>query len=88
MTEKTQWRIPKLPRAEWTDASREVCAFWGEPNAWEEGSKTNIIMVMANNPDLGKASNAWGKHMLVTNTTPLPSQKTSLTRSARLARNT
>jgi 4-carboxymuconolactone decarboxylase len=69
--QKTLWRIPKLPRAEWTDASREVCAFWGEPNAWEEGSATNIIMVMANNTDLGKASNAWGKHMLVTNTTPL-----------------
>lgn len=71
MTEQGQWRIPKLPREEWTDNSREVCAFWGEPNAWEEGSRTNVIMVMANHPDLGKASNVWGKHILVTNTTPL-----------------
>lgn len=65
------WRIPKLPREEWTDEAREVFAFWGEPNAWEEGSKTNIMMVMANNPDLGKAYNAFGKHILVTNTVPL-----------------
>ena len=71
MNDKTMWRIPKLPKEEWTDASREVMAFWGEPNAWEEGSKTNIISVMANHPDLGNASNVWGKHILVTNTVPL-----------------
>jgi len=65
------WRIPKLPREEWTDEAREVFSFWGEPNAWEEGSKTNIMMVMANNPDLGKAYNVFGKHILVTNTVPL-----------------
>jgi 4-carboxymuconolactone decarboxylase len=71
MTEKTQWRVPKLPREEWTDASREVCAFWGEPNAWEEGSKTNIIMVMANHPDLGKVYNIWGKHFLINCSLPV-----------------
>ena len=71
MSDKSLWRIPKLPKEEWTDDAREVFSFWGEPNAWEEGSKTNIMMVMANHPDLGKASNVWGKHMLVTNTTPL-----------------
>jgi len=65
------WRIPKIPREEWTDEAREVFAFWGEPNSWEEGSKTNIMMVMANNPDLGKAYNVFGKHILVTNTVPL-----------------
>jgi 4-carboxymuconolactone decarboxylase len=60
-------RILPLPRAEWTDAAREVFAFWGEPNSWEEGSKTNIIMVMGNHPDLGKAFNIWSKHLLVNN---------------------
>lgn len=65
---KIEQRIPPLPREEWTDASREVCAFWGEPNAWEEGSKTSIIMTMANHPDLGKAYNVWGKHLLMGNT--------------------
>lgn len=71
MTEKTQWRVPKLPREEWTDAAREVFSFWGEPNSWEEGSRTNIMMVMAQHPDLGKAYNTFGKHFLVTNTVPL-----------------
>ena len=61
-------RIPPLPRAEWTDDAREVFAYWGEPNAWEEGSKTNILMVMGNHPDLGKVYNIWGKHLLMSNT--------------------
>jgi alkylhydroperoxidase family enzyme len=60
-------RIHHLPRAEWTDDAREVFAFWGEPNAWEEGSKTNIMMVMGNHPALGKVYNNWGKHFLMNN---------------------
>ncbi|MBB5686720.1 carboxymuconolactone decarboxylase family protein [Sphingobium boeckii] len=61
-------RIPPLPRAEWTDDAREVFAYWGEPNAWEEGSKTNVLMVMGNHPGLGKVYNIWGKHLLMANT--------------------
>lgn len=61
-------RILPLPRAEWTDDAREVFAYWGEPNAWEEGSKTNILMVMGNHPELGKVYNIWGKHLLMANT--------------------
>jgi 4-carboxymuconolactone decarboxylase len=68
MTPDITPRVLPLPRAEWTDDAREVFAFWGEPNAWEEGSKTNIIMVMGNHPDLGKAYNVWGKHLLMSNT--------------------
>lgn len=68
---ETPKRIPNLPREEWTDPAREVFSFWGEPNSWEEGSKTNVIMVMANHPDLGKAYNIWGKHLLMSNTLPL-----------------
>ena len=71
MSERTLWRIPKLPKEDYTEASQDVQAFWGEPGARENGSATNIIQVMANHPDLGKASNAWGWHMLTTNTTPL-----------------
>jgi 4-carboxymuconolactone decarboxylase len=70
MTEKTMWRVPRLPKEEYTDESREVQAFWGEPDAWENGSATNIIQIMAQHPDLGKAYNAWGWHLLVTNTVP------------------
>ncbi|MEY2944092.1 MAG: hypothetical protein RLY97_2106 [Pseudomonadota bacterium] len=64
-------RVPSLPREEWTDPAREVMAFWGEPNAWEEGSKTNIMNMMANHPDLGMAYSLFGKHIMITNTTPL-----------------
>lgn len=61
-------RILPLPREQWTDDAREVFAYWGEPNAWEEGSKTNVIMVMGNHPPLGKVYNIWGKHLLMSNT--------------------
>ncbi len=61
-------RIHQPPKSEWTDETREVYAFWGEPNAWEEGSKTNVINVMGAHPPLGKVFNIWGKHFLMENT--------------------
>lgn len=61
-------RIGHLPKDQWTDDAREVFAFWGEPNAWEEGSRTNILNVMGNHPALGKVYNIWGKHLLMGNT--------------------
>ena len=61
-------RIPPLPLSEWTDASREVFAFWGEPDAWDNGSRTNIVMVLANHPALAMAYNQFGKHLLVEST--------------------
>ncbi len=75
-------RIPALPREEWTDAAREVFAFWGEPNSWEEGSKTNIIMAMANNPPLATAFNQWGKHLLVDNSIATRQQELVILRVA------
>jgi alkylhydroperoxidase/carboxymuconolactone decarboxylase family protein YurZ len=68
MAEELKQRIVNLPREEWTDAAREVFAFWGEPNAREEGSKTNMTMVMANHPPLAIAYNTFGKHLLLTST--------------------
>jgi len=68
MSEQLERRIGNLPREEWTDAAREVFAFWGEPNAWEEGSKTNMTMVQANHPQLAIAYNTFGKHLLLTST--------------------
>ncbi len=61
-------RIGNLPREEWTDAAREVFAFWGEPDAWENGSKTNMSMTMAQHPQLAIAYNIFGKHLLLTST--------------------
>ncbi|MBU6206382.1 MAG: carboxymuconolactone decarboxylase family protein [Alphaproteobacteria bacterium] len=68
MSVPNEYRIPKLPRADWTHEAREVFAFWGEPNAYEEGSKTNIMMVMGNHPPLGMVYNQFGKHFLMGNT--------------------
>lgn len=70
MTEKTMWRVPRLAKEEYTEESQDVQAFWGEPGARENGSATNIIQIMAQHPDLGKAYNVWGWHLLVTNTVP------------------
>lgn len=64
-------RIVPPPRAEWTDATRAVFAFWGEPGAWDNGSKTNIVNVFANHPALATAYNAFGKHLLVDSTLPV-----------------
>ena len=66
MTDIVQ-RIPRCPKDEWTDEHRKVHAFWGEPNAWEEGSKTEVMNVMANHPALGQVYNNWGKHFLMAN---------------------
>lgn len=63
-------RIPTLPRAEWTDEARESFAYWGEPNAWENGSAANLTMVLATHPKLAMAYNGFGKHLLVNNTVP------------------
>ena len=61
-------RIGNLPREEWTDAAREVFAFWGESGAWENGSKTNMTMTLANHPDLANAYHTFGKHLLLAST--------------------
>jgi alkylhydroperoxidase family enzyme len=63
-------RIPPLPREQWTDAAREVFAFWGEPDAWQNGSRTNSQMVLAQHPPLAMAFNQFGKHVLIDNTAP------------------
>lgn len=64
-------RIGPLPREEWTDAAREVFAFFGEPGAWENGSRTNTQMVLANHPKLAMAYNAFGKHLLIDSSLPV-----------------
>ncbi|PLK27829.1 carboxymuconolactone decarboxylase family protein [Novosphingobium sp. TH158] len=56
------------PKETWTDATREVQSFWGEPNSWEEGSKTNIINVMANHPPLALAWSHYGKYFMTGHT--------------------
>lgn len=68
---RTPPRILPLPREEWTDAARDQFAYWGEPNAWEEGSKSDLVMVLANHPALSQAYNTFGRHVLVDSTLPI-----------------
>lgn len=63
-------RIANLPREAWTDEARDVFAFWGEPNAREEGSRTNIMMVLAQHPAMALPYSSWSKHLLMTNALP------------------
>ncbi len=63
-----EFRITWPPKETWTDATREVQSFWGEPNSWEEGSKTNVINVMANHPPLAMAWSHFGKFFMTGHT--------------------
>ncbi|MFM6931573.1 MAG: carboxymuconolactone decarboxylase family protein [Novosphingobium sp.] len=63
-----EFRITWPPKETWTDATREVQSFWGEPNSWEEGSKTNVINVMANHPPLAMAWSHFGKYFMTGHT--------------------
>ncbi len=63
-------RIPALPREQWTDAARDVFAFWGEPGAWENGSKIQKEMIMAQHPELATAFNTFGKQILLNSSIP------------------
>lgn len=67
MIDKIQWCIFKFLCGEWIDDVCEVMVFWGEFNVWEEGFKINVMMVMVNYLDFGKAYNIWGKYLLVIN---------------------
>ena len=79
----TENRIPNLPRAEWTDEARDVFAFWGEPNAREEGSRTNIMMVLANYPAMAIPYCQWAKHLLMANSLPVRTLELLILRVAR-----
>lgn len=70
MAEQPKARITPLPREQWTDAARDVFAFWEGPEAREQGSRTNVMMVLANHPQLGQAYNQYSKHLLIDNTVP------------------
>jgi 4-carboxymuconolactone decarboxylase len=65
-----QRRIPPLPREQWTEQARDVFAVMGEPNARENGSVADIVMVLANHPAMGRSFLEWSKHPLRGNSLP------------------
>lgn len=64
----TQPHIPMLPRDEWTDAARDVFAYWEGDQARENGSRSNTMMTLAQHPQLAIAVLDLGKYMLVGST--------------------
>ena len=58
-------RIPPLPQAEWTDAARDVFAYWEGPDARKNGSRSNTMMTLAQHPKLAIASLDFGKYVLI-----------------------
>ena len=79
-------RVGNLPRAEWTDAARETFAFWGEPNAWEQGSSKNMTMTLAHHPALSMAYNTFGKHLLLGSAIPVRPRELIVLRTAWLVK--
>lgn len=61
-------RVPPLPRAEWTDEARDVFAFWGEPDARENGSNSNTMMTLAQHPRMALALLELGRYFMVEST--------------------
>ena len=78
--------MPVLPRAEWTEAARDVFAFWGEPGARENGSKTNMVMVLAHHPALALSYYHFGRHLLIDSTLPSRARELVVLRVAWLVR--
>lgn len=68
-------RIPPLPREEWTDAAREVFAYWEGDEARANGSRSNTMMVLAQHPALAMASLDFGKYFMTTSTLSGRAQK-------------
>jgi 4-carboxymuconolactone decarboxylase len=75
-------RIGRLPREEWTDEARAVFSYWGEPGAWENGSRTNTMMTLARHPQLGMAYNVFGRQVLLNSTLPVRVRELVVLRTA------
>lgn len=75
-------RIPPLPRAEWTEAAREVFAYWEGDEARENGSRSNTMMTLAQHPKLAIASLDLGKYFMLGSTLTAREQKMVVLRVA------
>jgi AhpD family alkylhydroperoxidase len=57
-------RIPPLPREEWTDEARAVFGYFEGRTGRENGSRSNLIMTLANHPRFATAYLAFGRMLL------------------------
>jgi len=61
-------RIPPVARTEWTDEVRDVFAIMEGPAARDNGSKYNVMQVMANHPPLASSFLTYYKFLLAHST--------------------
>lgn len=57
-------RIPLLPEADWTDKARDLFAVLEGPEARDRGPRFEIILQLAQNPDLSIPFLEYNKHIL------------------------
>ncbi len=59
-------RIPPLPKEEWTEEARTMFTLFEGPDAYEEGSKSNVFLTMARHPKLGTSYFKYNGRLLMT----------------------
>lgn len=64
-------RIPPLPQDQWTDAARDLFAIMEGPEARERGSKFNVVLTLAQHPQLAIAFMGYYKTLLEQSTVAL-----------------
>ncbi|MDE2403757.1 MAG: carboxymuconolactone decarboxylase family protein [Sphingomonadales bacterium] len=75
-------RIPPLPRDQWTDAARDVFAYWEGAPARESGSRSNTMMTLAWHPALALPTLDLGRHFMLGSTLSAREQKMIVLRVA------
>lgn len=65
MSTPTLPRIAPLPREAWTEEARGVFGYWEGPEAYENGSRSNTMMTLANHPKLAMATLDLGKYFML-----------------------
>jgi 4-carboxymuconolactone decarboxylase len=79
-------RIPPVPRAGWTAAVRDVFGVLDRPDAGEDSSRFNIILTLANYPELAIPFLTFNRHLLRTSSLPERLREVAILRVACLCR--
>lgn len=61
-------RISPLPKEQWTDDARTMFTMFEGPDAYENGSKSNVFLTLARHPKLGTSFFKYNGRLLMTST--------------------
>lgn len=78
-------RIPPLPPGEWTNAARDVFAVMDGQEAWENGSKFNIVNTLAHHPKIAIPFLQLNRVLLLELTLPMRLREIGVLRVAHLS---